>query len=126
MSNDPIERVAEEKLFELSADLQVQLEKGTGVRPVLWMLAQARNRAAKAIVQMSIAEPDDIASIRICQAAIRLYDDMVQSCRDLMKRGKEADRKIAERDREEMQELIMDLTPEEQRMTGLEPTGTDL
>jgi len=126
MSNDPIERIAEHELFELSADLQVQLEKGTGIRPVLWMLTQARTKAAKAIVQMSIAEPDDIVSIRTCQAAIRLYDDMVQSCRDLIKRGREADRRIAERDRDEMQELIMDLTPEEQRMTGLEPIGTDL
>jgi hypothetical protein len=126
MSIDPIERIAEERLYELSVDLQVQLEKGTGTRPILWMLVQARKKAAAATTQLVLADAEKPADIRKCQAAILLYDDLIDLCRALLKRGKEADYRIHESDREELADLTRDLSPEEQRMTGLEPEGTDL
>lgn len=126
MSNDPIERIADEHLREIYYDVMVQLERGTGTRPVLWVLTEARKKAAAAIVQMTLIDPTRIEDLRTCQATIRVYDEMVLLFRDLMKRGKDADRTIHEQEREEIGDLVHDLSPEEQRMAGLEPQGTDL
>ena len=42
---DPIERLADQELRLLSADLLVQLERGTAMRPVLYLLNEARKKA---------------------------------------------------------------------------------
>lgn len=123
MSNDPIERIADERLIELAADLQVQLEKGTAMRPVLWLLAESRKKAAAAIVQLVLCEPSDVVAITTCQRAIHLYDDMVQACKDLMKRGKDADHSIHEHEREELEDVI--LGDDDHQLFGLEPMGSD-
>ena len=123
MTADPIGRIADERLSELAIDLQVQLEKGTGTRPVLYLLLEARKKAVAAMVQLSLVDPADAHSIRVCQMSIALYDDMVNSCRDLVKAGKEARFRIHERDRAEMQDIIVD--PEERQLFNLEPEGDD-
>lgn len=124
--NDPIERIADEHLRELYYDVILQLEKGAVMRPVLWLLTEARKKAAAAIVQMTMVDPEKTEEVRTCQASLRVYDEMVLLFRDLVKRGKEADRQIHERYREEMGDLVLDLSPEDRRMAGLEPEGTDV
>lgn len=122
---DPIRKLSDEQLRAIAADLQVQLERGTGTRPVLWMLAQARERAGKALVMFIDADAEDPKLIRQLQAEVKLYDDMVNACRQLIRRGKEADARIRESDRAAMDEVVMEMTEDERRLHGLEPRGID-
>jgi hypothetical protein len=122
---DAIEEVAEERLRELAADLQVQLEKGTGMRPAAWMLAQARKKAAKAVVLFLDVDVEDTKLVRRLQGELKLYDDMVTACQALVARGKEADYRITESDRAALDEVVMQMTPEERRLHKLEPIGKD-
>lgn len=121
--NDPIERLAYERLYELAVDLHVQLEKGTAMRPVLWMLVQARRKAAAAMVQFTLADPADHAAMRAIQQPIITYDAMVAACRDLVAAGTDAEARIEEEEREEIFNLVS--TPEDARALGIEPPPTD-
>lgn len=120
---DPIADLADQRLYEQAIDLHVQLEKGTGTRPILYMLVRARQKAAAAMAQFSIADPDDHKAMRVIQQPIMLYDLMVESCREMIVRGKEADALIADKDRAEIFDLVT--SPEDARALGIEPQGTD-
>ncbi len=119
---DPVEALADMRLLELSADLQVQLERGTGTRPMLWMLHKARKQAAAAIVQFSIIDPTDVAAVRLCQNEIARFDDLVRWCRDLFAAGREVEEKLNEQDRNDIAELFTD---EEAHMHGRSLQGSD-
>lgn len=122
---DPILRLGDEQLRLLAADIQVQLERGTGTRPVLYLLAQAREKAAKAIVLFMDADPTDAPLIRRLQQEITLYNDMVTSAQALLSAGREANQRIAERDRAELEEVITSMTDDERRLHGFEKRGID-
>lgn len=122
---DPILRLGDEQMRVLAADLQVQLERGTGTRPVAYFLARARQMAAKAIVLFMDADPEDIALIRRLQGEIKLYNDMVTSAQQLMAAGREANARIAESDRAELEEVIADMSDDQRRLHGFEPRGID-
>ena len=121
--NDPIEMLSHAELLRISADVQVQLEKNTAHRPVLFMLARARQAAAAAITQLVMVEPDKISEIRSLQNEVRLYDKMVDACRAMLERGQEADARIREEDREDMHELLVG--DEQRKLYGLYSKGFD-
>lgn len=123
--HDPIEKLADDKLYELAADVMVQLERGTGTRPVLYMVDQARARAAKAILMMMDVDAENASDIRKLQAEMKLYDDMIASARMMLQRGRNADSKIREANRAEIEDLAHDLSPEERRLYQLQPQGSD-
>ena len=122
---DPIVELAEKRLRELAVDVEVQLEKGTAMRPVLWLLIQARKRASGAMKLFLDVDPADAKAVRMIQIELKVYDDMVSNLRLLVARGKEADHAIAEQDRTEMSEAVMHMTEDERRMYGLQPRGID-
>lgn len=122
---DPILRLGDVQLRLLAADLQVQLERNTGTRPVLFMLSQAREKAAKAIVMFMDADPEDSPLIRRLQQEITIYNDMVTSAQSLLSAGREANQRIKEKDRAELEEVIMGMTDEERRLHGFETRGID-
>lgn len=115
---DPFEGIGNEALFEIGADLQVQLEKGThkGMRPVLYLLVEQRKKAAKALVEMIEVDASEIAAMRQLQAEVRLYGDLVETCRALFDKSRDAIQQINEQDRAEMAAIIGDMSPEEQRL----------
>jgi thiamine pyrophosphate-dependent acetolactate synthase large subunit-like protein len=106
MTDDAIGAAARAVLIENYLDVKVQLERGTGTRPVLWLLARARNSAVIALRKLIEIDASETEAIRSLQAEVRLYGDMVESCRDLVARGREADREIDEQDREDLAGLI--------------------
>jgi hypothetical protein len=120
---DPIEGLADLRLIELAVDLQVQLEKGTGTRPVLFLLNQQRGKAVDAIMKMVDIDVSETVALRSLQAEVRLYSDLIQSCRALLSRGRDADRKISEANREDLEMIVA--TPEERQLYGLQPQGID-
>ena len=120
-----IEQLADQRLVELSADLQVQLEKGTGTRPVLWMLTQARKRAAKAIDLFIDVAPEDVDQVKNIKHELTIYNDLIGLARELLERGKEADNRIKEGDRAAIDELVQQMTPDERRLMRLEPQQKD-
>jgi len=123
--NDPIELLADQELAKLAADLQVQLEKGTALRPVLFLLNEQRRRAANALVMMMDVDPTDVSAIMRLQADAKLYDDMVSRCRNLISEGKAAYSRITEAERLELEEAVMAMTEEERRLHKLEVRRND-
>lgn len=119
---DPITEIATAQLIALAIDVQVQLERGSGTRPVLWLLQRSRERAAVAIFALAKIDPTKAEDIRHLQNEISLYDDMITDFRELMARGKEADRELDEQDRHTLSDL---LTPEDARAAGIEQTAED-
>jgi len=125
---DPIEKLGNEHLRLLAADLMVQLEKGTALRPVLWMLVQARKRAAKAVamfIDLDIGDTVDVPTLRKLQAEICIYDDMVRSCRELLAIGREAELRVGEDDRLAIDEIVMEMSEEDRRLYQLQQRGAD-
>jgi hypothetical protein len=125
---DPIEKLGDEHLRALATDLMVQLEKGTALRPVLWMLAQARKRAAKAVamfIDLDINDVVDVPALRKLQMEICIYDDMVRNARELLARGREADQRIGEDDRLAIEEIVAEMSPEDRRLYQLTQQGAD-
>lgn len=123
MNDDAISAAARAVLVENYVDVKVQLERGTGTRPVLWLLARQRNQAVDALRKLVEIDASEHESIRALQAEIRLYGDLVESCRDLMVRGREADREIHEQDREAIADLVEN--EPEARAMGLQPQHED-
>lgn len=122
---DPIEKLGNEQLRAVAADLMVQLERGTGLRPVLWMLVQARKRAAAAIAMFIDVDADDAVAIRKLQAEVLVYYDMVRNARELLARGREADQRIDEDDRLAIDEIVQEMSEEDRRLYRLQQQGVD-
>lgn len=119
MNDDAISAAARAVLIEMQIDLKVQIERGTGVRPMLWLLASARNRAVLAIRKLIDVDASETQAIRDLQAEVRLYGDMMESAADMLNRGKEADREISEEDREAVANY---LSTQEAREAGIDQT----
>jgi hypothetical protein len=117
--------LADEQLRLLAVDLQVQLEKGTGTRPVLYLLAQQRQRAVKAVIGLVNVSPTDAEAIRGYQQEAALYYDLIEHCREMLNRGREADRRIDEEERSLAAEAIEGMSEEERRALNIEPRGDD-
>jgi hypothetical protein len=122
---DPIEKLGNEQLRLLAADVMVQLEKGTALHPVLWMLVQARKRAAMAIGMFIDIDPENIEAIRKIKAEILVYEDMVRSCRELLAQGREAELRVGEDDRLAIDEIVMEMSEEDRRLYQLQQRGAD-
>lgn len=122
---DPIDELGNEHLYLLAADLQVQLEKGSANRPVLFLLSEARKKARVAIVKLIEVSASETEAIRELQAEVRLYGDMIESCQALIMRGREADSLIAESDRSDLANVVGDMSPEDRRILGLQQQDDD-
>jgi hypothetical protein len=122
---DPTIPLIEKHLTDLYIDVQVQLERGTGTRPVLWMLVQQRRKAAEAVSAMfklDLNKEGVIADLKHLQNEVLLYEDMVELCQELLQRGREADRELIEQEREEIADLM---TPQDAQRAGIEQTPED-
>jgi hypothetical protein len=122
---DSLEQISDEQLRLLAADVQVQLEKGTGTRPVLYLLAQQRQRAVKAIIGLVNVLPHETEIIRGYQQEAALYSDLIDHCREMLNRGREADRRIYEEERTSLHEAIDNMSDEDRQALKIEPRGED-
>lgn len=104
-----IENVARARVIKLGMDVELQLErtKKAGFQPVLHMLRDSRDRAVAAMTKLVLIDAADTVAIRALQLEIMLFDDMVESCRAAVARGREVDRLVAEEERAEISELIL-------------------
>ncbi|MET4187611.1 hypothetical protein ABIB86_000440 [Bradyrhizobium sp. JR1.7] len=120
------ERLAVLRAIERSAELQVQLDKSAGLRPMVTILSKAREQAALAMNSLVYADPADVTLIRGYQNEVRRYDDLVAWCQEIINEGIEADRRIDEAERIEFSNLL--LSPEvaeEARALGVNEQGHD-
>src|SRR6476620_5381105 len=95
------ERLADQRAIGLSAELEVQLDRRAGTRPVVVMLAKARALAFIAMNTLVYADPADVEKVRGLQNEIRRYDDLVAWCQEIFVEGLEADAHISEQERQE-------------------------
>ena len=119
---DAITELGKAQLITDYLDITVQLEKGTGTRPVLWLLRDARQNATVSMRKLVEVDASETDAIRSLQAEIRLYGDLMESCARMMVRGKEADREIDDDERRQFAEM---LTPEAARDLGIETPPED-
>ena len=105
MGQDQLGAVADERLIELAIDVKVQLEKGVGTRPILWLLSRARRRAAEAFVRFADVDPNDAKAIILLQNDVVLYDNLIADVKQLLSLGRDAHAEIRERDRAEIEEI---------------------
>ena len=122
---DLLEKLVDDELYYLAEDLKMQLEKGAGTRPVLFLLSNQRQRAVKAIHGLIEANPTDHEMIRQFQQEARLYYDLMEHCREMIRRGKEADARIGELEREALAVSLEQMEPEEKRLLNVETAGED-
>lgn len=122
---DTLETLSDEQLRLLAIDLQVQLEKGTGTRPVVYLLSMQRQRAVLAMTGIINADPEEAKIIRGFQQEIQLYHDLIGHCREMLNRGREADRRIDEEERASLEIAIEGMSEEERRALRIEPRGDD-
>lgn len=120
-----VEELSNARLREQAVDVMVQLEKGTGTRPVLWMLVQARQRAAKAIDMFVDVDPSDVEAVKKIHRELVLYNDVVRLAQETIQRGKEADAMIGEEDRDALDEIVANMSPEERKLYNFEPKQKD-
>lgn len=124
---DSLEKLSDEQLWLLAEDVRMQLEKGQdkGYRPVLYLLAQQRQRATKAVIGLVNVDPTDVKAIAAYQSEAALYYDLMENVREMLQRGREADSRIDDRERESLSDALDDMTDEERRNLNLEPRGDD-
>lgn len=124
---DPFEKLSNEVLLELAYDLQVQMERGTakGMRPVLYLLVEQRKKAAEAISKMIEVDVSEVEAMRSLQAEARLYGDLVETCRKLFNKGRDAEQEIMESDRDEMEKIVGRMAPEDRERLNLQPESID-
>jgi hypothetical protein len=122
---DSLDQLADEQLWLLAEDVRIQLEKGTGTRPVLYLLAAQRQRAVQAIKGLINVDPTDVEQISGFQREAALFFDLMENCREMLQRGREADQRIAENERESMAKMLDDMSPEERKALNIEPKGED-
>lgn len=123
MNDDAISAAARAVLVDMYLDVKVQLERGTGTRPVLYMLSRARNQAVINLRKLIEIDASETEGIRSLQAEVRLYGDMVEAARELLVRGREADREIDEEDRIAIADVVENSV--EAEAMGLPPHTED-
>lgn len=119
MNETALQAAARDHLIDIYLDLKVQLEKGTGTRPMLWLLATQRNKAVDAMTKLVEVDASETEAIRALQAEARLFDDMMEAAKAMLARGKEADHELAEEDRSAIAEFM---TTDEARELGVAQT----
>ncbi len=96
--NDPLLRLARDKVLlrQISdyADVTVQLNKSAAFRPIVTMLARARDEAAIAMVGLVVVSPTDTNEIMRLQNEARRFDDFVKWVRKIIAEGTDADKEI--------------------------------
>lgn len=107
------EYLAMVRAIEIGADLQVQLEKHTAMRPMLAILVRAKREAAEAITGLIDCDPTKPVEIALMQMQVRRFDDLVRWCRALLEDMRDAESTISEADREEIEQLIGQTAGEE-------------
>ena len=101
------ERLADQRAIALSAELEVQLERNAGTRPMIAMLAKARTLAFIAMNTLVYTDPSDVEKVRGLQHEIRRYDDLVAWCQEVFVEGLEADVRLSEEETREFADIIM-------------------
>jgi thiamine pyrophosphate-dependent acetolactate synthase large subunit-like protein len=86
------------------------------MRPMLYLLANARNKAVLAIRQIIEIDATETTAIRAAQAEVRLYGDMMDAAREMMSRGREADSELNDEDRQALADY---LNTDEAREAGI-------
>jgi hypothetical protein len=110
----------------ISADLELQFERGANHAPMKLVLHKARLEAMKALDALILCDPSETNTIRTLQSEVRRYDDLVAWVREIIIEGKEADRALDEETDEELARLMSTAEGRETaQLYGLDDEGSD-
>lgn len=110
MSKSPIERLAEARAIQLSAELEVQLSRDADpkMQPVIAILALARRDAfvaLDALVHVGVTA-NSMDTISELQREVRRYEDLVEWIQEIITEGREIDTALSAEEREEFFQLF--------------------
>lgn len=120
---DPIGRLSDRLLLEMAADVAAQLQPKAGMRPVLWLISQQRDKASSAISMLMNVDPTEAEKIRTLQNEMKLYVDLLDSCARLMMLGNDAYHALSEEARSDVVDIAM--SDDERQLFGIEPERID-
>lgn len=106
MSEDPVFRLAIQRIIADSADIEAQLAIRSGTRPVVTVLAKARSEAADALACLVDADPEKPEEIRRLQNEVRRFGDLVRWFKTICEQGDMAEQIITQQEREELLEIL--------------------
>jgi hypothetical protein len=106
MSEDPIFRLAVQRIIADSADIEAQLSLGRGTRPILTVLTKARLEAADALACLVDVDAEIPTEIRRLQNEVRRFGDLVGWFKTIIEQGHLADQVITQQEREELLEIL--------------------
>jgi hypothetical protein len=106
----PAQRLAAERAFRLSIDVEVQITEKAKSEPLQIVLLSAREQAAKAIVALVDVDPHDAPAVRGLQNEVRRYEDFVRWLQQMLTDGFEAQQALSEDAREA---LVADVIPDD-------------
>lgn len=102
----PLKSAALNHVIRLSAELEVQLTGKEGHRPMLEILARAREAAAEAMIALTMVKPTDADLIREQQNIVSRYTDLIHFTREILVEGIEGDQIVAYDAQEDILESV--------------------
>jgi len=122
MSDDPITRLAKQRIIKLSAELEVQLGAVSGSGPTLEILKRLKERAAESLAAMAflnIFEREDRIKFLTLQNEVKRYDEWLAWIAEVVAEGKQYDQELTAEDREEMLDYLAQLPEGEKQAIEL-------
>lgn len=108
MSRTPAQRLQEQRLIQLSAELEVQIARDAKptMQPIVAILAIARREAFASLDKLIYIDPNDKDMVRELQHEVRRYEDLVEWIKDIIVKGREADSRLTAEERDEFYEMF--------------------
>lgn len=106
--SDAVYRLALQRAAEDARQIVDDVTAGKGPRPLLSMLAKAKDEAAEAMELLVAVAPSDSASVQKYQNDVRRFDDLVRWIKDLIDAGLEADRLLSEGEADDLLGYLTD------------------
>jgi hypothetical protein len=119
MANDPVFGLTQQRLAEMSMEIEAQLKATQGAGPIMLMLGLAREEAALALADLASTDAEDAKAIRALQNVICRYADMIRWLRDIGTSGQEAYRELNDKERNELIEMLTKSSDGEEQAISL-------
>jgi hypothetical protein len=108
-NNDPIHRIAKQRIVQLSIELEVQFSNTPGGGPCIEILRVLRDRATESLVGLAFLnihdEKDRLTYITL-QNEVKRYDEWLGAMKEIIVAGRQLDQQMTEEDREELREFL--------------------
>lgn len=108
--DDPIVRLARQRIIRASAELEVELSELRGGGPTREILSRFRQRAAESLAALpfvDLHEQGGVEKAVALQNEVKRYDEFFSDMKSIVNEGISYDREQTEEDREELLDMLL-------------------